>query len=505
LAKQTIVEKIVSRAAGRSVSAGERIDVLPIDKLYFNEVIAPPAILNFRSDFGLVFEEAAAAAARGEEGGGGAIGSSSSSSSFSSSSFGGATVVIPSPSSSLRGGRASSTRMRVFDPQRVCFIPDHTVPSCSVKVASGVNLMREFASEQGIKMYKEGDGIEHTVVTEEGFVRPGEVVVATDSHTDTVGAIGALGFGIGTTEAEYALALGEIYDFFVPETQRFEVSGEFPRGVSAKDLILHILGVMKEGGCSKRVAEFGGEAISRTGMDGRFTLCNMSVEMSARSAIVNSDRITQEFMEDVYSRHPGLREQQQYQAARNSSSRRSPNAYAPADAFPRSDEDAEYASVMYVDVSGLEPQVALPHSPANSRPVSEVDDEVNVVFIGSCTNGRHEDLTEAARILKGRKVHPDVNLIVIPASRLVYNWAMSEGLLKIFAEAGANLESSNCGPCFGKHMGVLSPGDRCLSTSNRNYKGRMGSSDAFVYLASPATAAASSIEGKIADPRRYYN
>ena len=201
------MEKIISRAVGKKVSAGDLIDVLPIDKLYFNEVIAPPAIINYDHDFDPVFKEVASSGSQKE-------------------------IVV------WGNAGQGKIKLKVFDPKRICFIPDHTVPSCSVKVAQGVNLMRQFAAEQGIKMYKEGDGIEHTVVTEEGFVRPGEVVVATDSHTDTVGAIGALGFGIGTTEAEYALALGEIYDFNVPETYKFEISGEFRLGSSAKDLIL---------------------------------------------------------------------------------------------------------------------------------------------------------------------------------------------------------------------------------------------------------------------------
>src|SRR5487761_43641 len=448
LGGQTVVEKIISRAVGKKVNAGELVGVLPIDKLYFNEVIGPPAIVNFKDDFDPVFGEV-----------------------------------------SLE--KKSGVPRKVFDPSRVCFIPDHTVPSCSVMVAKGVNLMKEFANDQGIKMYKEGDGIEHTVVTEEGFVRPGEIVVATDSHTDTVGAIGALGFGIGTTEAEYALALGEIYDFFVPETYKFEISGDFKSGSSAKDLILHILGTLKEGGCSKRVAEYTGETIQKMGMDGRFTMCNMSVEMSARTAIVNPDSITLDFMQDIVRRHGEL-------GAELEESMKKVN-------LARSDENAEYSAKMEIDAGEIEPQIALPHSPANVKPASEVNDEVNVVFIGSCTNARHTDLLEAARILKGHKVNNNVNLIVIPASRLVYNWAMTEGVLKIFADAGANIESSNCGPCFGKHMGVLSPGDHCVSTSNRNYKGRMGPPDAFIYLASPATAAATAIEGKVADPRRYYN
>lgn len=457
LVGQTIVEKIVSRAVGRKVEAGDLVEVLPIDKLYFNEVIAPPALVNFKTDFTPVFEQ---------------VGSGSQKE-----------IVV-------FGKGQQKAKLKVFDPKRVCFIPDHTVPSCSVKVAQGVNLMKEFATEQGIKMYKEGDGIEHTVVTEEGFVRPGEICVATDSHTDTVGAVGALGFGVGTTEAEYALALGEIYDFFVPESYNFSIEGSFQKGVFAKDLILHVIGTLKEGGCSKRVAEFTGETIRKMGMDGRFTICNMSVEMSARTAIVNPDQVTMEFMQDIVRRHPEL-------ANELSTSINSIK-------MVNSDPDSKYSSRMEIDASKIEPMVSLPHSPANAKRASEVGDEVNVVFIGSCTNARHSDLIEAAKVLKGRKVHSNVNLIVIPASRLVYNWAMDEGVLKIFADAGANIESSNCGPCFGKHMGVLSPGDRCVSTSNRNYKGRMGSSEAFIYLASPATAAACAIEGKIADPRKYY-
>jgi 3-isopropylmalate/(R)-2-methylmalate dehydratase large subunit len=450
---QTIVEKIVSRAVGHTVSAGELIDVLPIDKLYFNEVIAPPAISNFKEDFEPIFNE------------------------------------VWKGNGQLQ--KVVTKRQRVFDPSRVCMIPDHTVPSCSVMVAKGINLMKDFAKEEGLKMYKEGDGIEHTVVTEEGFVRPGEVVVATDSHTDTVGAIGALGFGIGTTEAEYALAQGEVYDFVVPESCRFEVSGEFRRASGAKDLILYILGQMTESGCSRMVAEYAGNTIRKMGMDGRFTLCNMSVEMGARSGIVNPDQVTADFLHEVVQRHPELSREIESSVTQ----------------IPRlsSDQSSNYSSKMEVDASKLEPQVALPHSPANVKPVSEVSDEVNVVFIGSCTNGRHTDLMDAARILKGKRVHPGVNLIVIPASRNVYNWGMREGVLQTFAEAGANIESSNCGPCFGKHMGVLSAGDRCVSTSNRNYKGRMGSPEAKIYLASPATAAACAIEGRIADPGRYYN
>ncbi len=432
----TITEKIVSRAVGRNVSAGELIEALPVDKLYFNEVIGPPAILNYRKDFADIYEDA---------------------------------------------GR----RMKVFDPTRVAFMPDHTVPSCSIMVSTGIKLMADFAKQQQITMYKEGDGIEHTIASEEGFVLPGEVAVATDSHTCTQGALGALAFGIGTTEGENLLATGELYSFTVPETLRFHVSGEFQRGVYPKDLVLAVLGMMGEGGCSKRVAEYQGPTISSMDMDGRFTICNLSVEMSARTAIVNPDQKTMDYVANALAGKGSAIDAEQ-------SSR-----------IQRSDADAGYSKTIEVDASAIEPTVSLPHSPANARPVSEVSDPINVVFLGSCANARKSDLTVAAKILKGRKVHPDTNLIVIPASRKVFNWAMDNGILAALAQSGANIESSNCGPCFGKHMGILAPGDRCLSTSNRNYRGRMGSPEAFIYLGSPAVAAATAVEGRIADPRKY--
>jgi len=432
----TITEKIVSRALGRPVTAGELLPTLPVDKLYFNEVIGPPAILNFQKDFGDVFEQA---------------------------------------------GR----KMKVFDPTRVAFMPDHTVPSCSIMVSSGIKLMADFAKQQGLTMYKEGDGIEHTIASEEGFVLPGEIAVATDSHTCTQGALGALAFGIGTTEGENLLATGELYSFTVPETIRFMIEGSLQRGVYPKDLVLHVLGLMGEGGCSKRVAEYGGSTVDSMGMDGRFTMCNLSVEMSARTAIVNPDVTTMQYVESAL---------QNGGRVMTDGERR---------AIPRSDPDARYSKVIEVDASRVEPTVSLPHSPANAKPISEVSDPINVVFLGSCANARQSDLMVAAKILKGRKVHRETNLIVIPASRRVYNWAMANGILGIIAESGANIESSNCGPCFGKHMGILAPGDRCLSTSNRNYKGRMGSPEAFIYLGSPAVAAATAVEGRLADPRPY--
>jgi 3-isopropylmalate/(R)-2-methylmalate dehydratase large subunit len=242
---------------------------------------------------------------------------------------------------------------------------------------------------------------------------------------------------------------------------------------------------MGEGGCSKKVAEYEGPTISSMEMDGRFTICNLSVEMSARTAIVNPDQTTMAYVENALAGKGDAITGEQSRT------------------IMKSDEDASYSQSVKVDASTIEPTVSLPHSPANARSVSEVNDPIDMVFLGSCANARKSDLTVAARILKGRRVHPDTNLIVIPASRRVYNWAMENGILNTLAQSGANIESSNCGPCFGKHMGILAPGDRCLSTSNRNYRGRMGSPEAFVYLGSPAVAAATAVEGRIADPRKY--
>jgi 3-isopropylmalate/(R)-2-methylmalate dehydratase large subunit len=436
MAGSTITEKIVSRSMGRKVKAGEVIEALPVDKLYFNEVIGPPAILNFEKDFTDIYTE-------------------------------------------------SGKKLQVFNPSRIAFMPDHTVPSCSIKVSQGIRLMADFATDQGIAMYKEGDGIEHTIASEEAFVLPGEIAVATDSHTCTQGALGALAFGIGTTEGENLLATGELYSFTVPRTIRFSVSGRFQRGVYAKDLVLHVLGMMGEGGASKHVAEYMGPTIDAQDMEGRFTICNLSVEMSARTAIINPDATTLTYVSEALSRR-GMVMTDEIRGM-----------------MARSDPDAEFARTVEVDASSIEPTVSLPHSPANAKPVSQVADPIDTVFLGSCANAREADLIIAAKILKGRKVSPRTNLLVIPASRRVYNWAMDNGLLKVFADAGANIESSNCGPCFGKHMGILAPGDRCLSTSNRNYKGRMGSPEAFIYLGSPAVAAATAIEGRIADPRKY--
>jgi 3-isopropylmalate/(R)-2-methylmalate dehydratase large subunit len=443
---QTMVEKIVSRQVGRKVSAGEKIERLPITKLFFNDVIGPPAIEGLRADFAEVF---------------------------------------------AKHGKP----VQVFDPKRVFFLPDHSVPAFSIQIAEGVKLMKEFAKETGAKMYKEGDGIEHVVLIEDGQIVPWDIVLGTDSHTDTNGALGTLAFGVGTTDGQYAMATGHLYDFIVPESVRFELTGTLPKGVFSKDIILHIIGTMGAGGCSKRVAEFTGPGVRSLPMDARTTICNMAVEMSARTGIMAYDDVVADY----------LRGRAQWPVE-------------PID----SDPDADYAQIVQVDLSGLEPTVAFPHKPANTTPISRLqdmiarsqreptpdfcaieDDTITDAFLGSCTNARYEDLVAGAQIMRGHQVHPDVNLIVIPASRKVYQRAMAEGLLQVFIDAGANVESSNCGPCFGSHMGVMSSKAKMISSSNRNYRGRMGSANAQIFLASPATVVASAIEGRITDPRKY--
>jgi 3-isopropylmalate/(R)-2-methylmalate dehydratase large subunit len=443
---QTMAEKILSRQVGRAVQAGEKIERLPVGKLFFNDVIGPPAIKTLQRLFADTF---------------------------------------------ARHGKP----VRVFDPRRVFMVPDHSVPALSVAVAEGVDLMEAFSREQGMRCYREGDGIEHVVLIEDGHIVPWDIVLGTDSHTCTNGAMGALAFGVGTTDGAYTMATGHLYDFVVPETYRFELTGALAKGVYAKDLILHIIGTLGAGGCSRQVAEFVGDGVRRLGMDARTTICNMAVEMSARTGIMPTDETLLDYLQG--------------------------RAQWPVEPLA-SDPDARFANRMTVDLSALEPTVAFPHKPANATPISRVQemieasqarptpdfppvasDRITDAFLGACTNGRYEDLVEAAAVLRGHSVHPEVSFVVIPASRRVYQRAMEEGLLQVFAKAGANIESSNCGPCFGSHMGVLSRSAQMISSSNRNYQGRMGSRDARIFLGSPATVAASAIEGRLADPRKY--
>jgi 3-isopropylmalate/(R)-2-methylmalate dehydratase large subunit len=366
---------------------------------------------------------------------------------------------------------------KVWDKDKVVIILDHLVPASSVISAGLHKIVRNFAEEQGIKnFYDVGrGGVCHQVMPEKGHVRPGEVIVGSDSHTCTYGAFGAFATGIGSTEMAAVFATGKLW-FRVPEVIKIDVTGKFQKWVTAKDMTLNIIGKIGADGAIYKGLEFGGSTIRDLTIDGRMVLCNMAVEMGAKAGIIEPDQKTLDYVKA-----------------------RTDKPFNPV----KSDKDATYERVVDVDVSELEPQVAVPHSVDNIKPVTEVEGtEVNQAFIGSCTNGRLEDLQSAAQILKGKKINRNVRLIVIPASQEIYLNALNEGLIKTFMEAGATIGNPNCGPCLGGHMGIMADGEACISTSNRNFIGRMGSTKSFVYLASPATVAASALTGTITDPRK---
>ncbi len=363
---------------------------------------------------------------------------------------------------------------KVFDPAKVVMVPDHFVPNKDILSAEQAKMMREFALEQGLVYFEVGQmGIEHVLLPEKGLVLPGDVVVGADSHTCTYGALGAFSTGMGSTDIAAAMATGEIW-MKVPPTIKFVYNGALPRWVSGKDLILYTIGQIGVDGALYSVMEFTGKAIDELTMDGRFTMANMAIEAGAKAGIFQVDNKTRLYVKDR--------------------SRRNYVVYEP-------DPDAVYARTIEFDISGIEPQVSLPHSPANARPVSQVGDvEIQQAVIGSCTNGRIEDMRLAAQVLKGKKVSPHVRCIIIPGSQQVYLDALTEGLLETFIRAGAAVSTPTCGPCLGGYMGVLAEGERCVSTTNRNFVGRMGHARSEVYLANPAVAAASAIAGKIVGP-----
>jgi len=365
---------------------------------------------------------------------------------------------------------------KVWDPEKIVMILDHQVPADTVKSAELHVTMRTFAKEQGIHNFYEigKGGICHQIMPEKGYALPGEVIVGADSHTCTYGALGAFATGIGSTEMAAVFATGKLW-FKVPQTLNFVAEGMLKQPTSAKDLILNIIRKVGVDGATYKAAQFSGPAVRKISIDGRLTMCNMAVEMGAKTGIVEPDAKTIQYV-----------------------SARTKNKIIPL----KSDLDAEYEKTIELDVDNLEPQVACPPTVDNVKPVSEVEGlEINQAFIGSCTNGRLEDLRVASRILKKRKVHPNVRLIVIPASQAIYQEALREGIIETLAKAGAYISNASCGPCLGGHLGVLAPFETCISTSNRNFIGRMGSSEASVYLASPATVAVSAIAGKITDPR----
>ncbi len=363
---------------------------------------------------------------------------------------------------------------RVFDSEKVVMVPDHFTPNKDIASAEQAKLMREFCNVQGTLYFEVGQmGIEHVLLPEQGLVLPGDVVIGADSHTCTYGALGAFATGMGSTDIASAMATGDIW-MKVPPTIKLVYHGSLGKWVGGKDLILYTIGDIGVDGALYAAMEFTGEAIEALSMDGRFTMANMAIEAGAKAGLFRVDDKTQFYIK--------------------SRAKRPYTVYEP-------DDDAEYAQVIEYDVSALEPQVALPHSPANVEPVSEVRDiEIDQAVIGSCTNGRLEDLRVAAQLLKGRKVHPGMRCIVIPGSQQVYLDALAEGLIEIFVRAGAVVSTPTCGPCLGGHMGVLAGGERCISTTNRNLVGRMGSPKSEVYLSNPAVAAASAIVGKISSP-----
>ena len=363
---------------------------------------------------------------------------------------------------------------RVFDPQKVVMVPDHFVPNKDIASAEQAKLMREFAREQKVLYFEVGRaGIEHVLLPEQGLVLPGDVVIGADSHTCTYGALGALATGMGSTDIAAAMATGDIW-MKVPPSIKLIYHGTLGEWVGGKDLILFTIGDIGVDGALYSAMEFTGEAIEALSMDGRFTMANMAIEAGAKAGVFRVDNKTQLYIKPR--------------------AKRSYMVYEP-------DGDAEYSQVLEYDVSALEPQVALPHSPANTKPVSQVGEiEINQAVIGSCTNGRIEDLRLAAQILKGKKVHPGVRCIILPGSQQVYLDALREGLIGIFIRARAVVSTPTCGPCLGGHMGVLADGERCISTTNRNFVGRMGSPKSEVYLSNPAVAAASAIKGKICGP-----
>ncbi len=367
---------------------------------------------------------------------------------------------------------------RVFDPDKVAIVCDHFVPNATVDSAEKTKLLREFAREQGLSHYYEAGrggnfGIEHALLPEEGLIRPGMVIVGGDSHTTSFGALGAFASGFGSTDVAAAMALGETW-LRVPETMLFVYDGQLGPWVTGKDLILYTIGAIGVAGALYRAMQFTGPVIRSLSIDQRLTICNMGVEAGAKNAIVAADEETQRYLAERGILDVPLLD---------------------------GDPDAEYYSVTKIDVSELEPQVACPSLPDNVHPVGDVaGTPLDAVFIGSCTNGRIEDLRIAAQILDGRRVCGDVRLIVIPATQQIFVQALREGLLETFAEAGAAVSTPTCGPCFGGHMGLLAAGERVISTSNRNFVGRMGHPESEVYLSSPAVAAASALTGRITHP-----
>jgi len=364
---------------------------------------------------------------------------------------------------------------KVWDPTKIALVPDHYTPNKDIKSAEQAKMVRDFAHAQGITHYYEIGcmGVEHALLPEQGVVGPGDVIIGADSHTCTYGALGAFATGVGSTDAAAGMATGEAW-FKVPSSIKFNITGELSPWVCGKDIILHIIGMIGVDGALYQSMEFTGDTIARLGMDDRMTICNMAIEAGGKSGIIAVDDTTRAYVNGRFER----------QAVEY-----------------YSDADAEYAAVYEIDAATIVPTVAFPHLPSNTRPAADARDIwIDQVVIGSCTNGRIEDLRITASILKGHKAHEKVRLIIIPATQEIYRQAMHEGLFDIFLDANAAVSTPTCGPCLGGHMGILAAGERALATTNRNFVGRMGDPTSEVYLCSPAVAAASAILGHIALP-----
>ena len=369
---------------------------------------------------------------------------------------------------------------KVFDKDKVVLVPDHFTPNKDIKSAENSKAIQDFAKEQGLKWYLvQGKcGVEHAILPEYGIVAAGECIIGADSHTCTYGALGAFSTGVGTTDISTGMATGELW-FKVPSAIKFELTGKPGPYVTGKDVILHIIGRIGVDGALYKSMEFMGDGLKYLTMDDRFTMANMAIEAGAKNGIFMVDEQTEAYLKEHTDKEYKI--------------------YAP-------DEDAEYDEVVVVDLSEVRPTVAFPHLPGNAKTIDEIEAMepivINQVVIGSCTNGRISDMRKAAAILKGHTVHPDVRVMVVPATQAVYKQCIKEGLIDIFIDAGCAVNTPSCGPCMGGQMGVMAAGEKCVSTTNRNFVGRMGHVDSLIYLASPEVAAASAIAGYIANPEK---
>lgn len=369
---------------------------------------------------------------------------------------------------------------KVFDKDKVVLVPDHFTPNKDIKSAENSKSIREFAKKQGLKYYFEIGrmGIEHAILPESGITVAGECIIGADSHTCTYGALGAFSTGVGTTDIATGMATGELW-FKVPSAIKFVLKGKPSAYVSGKDIILHIIGKIGVDGALYKSMEFTGDGIANLSMDDRFTMANMAIEAGAKNGIFVVDELAENYIKEH-----STKEYKIYEA----------------------DEDAVYDDVVEIDLSEVRPTVAFPHLPGNAKTIDEIEKmepiKIDQVVIGSCTNGRMEDMRKAAAVLKGHTVHPDVRVIVLPATQKIYKECIKEGLVDIFIDAGCAFSTPSCGPCMGGHMGVLAAGEKCVSTTNRNFVGRMGHVDSLIYLASPEVAAASAIAGYIANPEK---